>query len=135
MTGYGPVMPTLVSPFTVAARPADAPGGAPPFVGRTVFDKEFRGDLVAYGVVEMVYAAGAEGPLHYVALERIEGALHGRSGSFVLEHVGSMADGVPSLVLRVVRGSGTDELAGLTGSGTIVHAPDGERLELDYTLD
>lgn len=104
-------------------------------MGRTVFDKEFRGDLVARGVVEMVYAAGADGPLHYVALERIEGELAGRSGSFVLEHVGSMAGGVPSLVLTVVPGSGTDGLAGLTGSGTIVHAPDGERLELDYTLD
>lgn len=103
-------------------------------MGRTVFDKEFHGDLVARGVVEMVYAAGADGPLHYVALERIEGELAGRSGSFVLEHVGSMAGGAPSLVLTVVPGSGTDGLAGLTGSGTIVHAPDGERLELDYAL-
>jgi hypothetical protein len=127
-------MPSLVSPFTVAARPADAAEGAPPLVGRTVFDKEFQGDLVATGVVEMVYAAGAGGPLHYVALERIEGTLQGRSGAFVLQHVGSMSGGAPTLELTVVAGSGTEELAGLRGSGTIVHAPEGERLELDYEL-
>jgi hypothetical protein len=127
-------MPSLVSPFTVVARPSDPPAGEPPLVGRTVFDKEFTGPLVARGLVEMVYAAGAEGPLHYVALERIEGVLDGRSGTFVLQHVGSMAGGAPTLELTVVPGSGTGELVGLTGSGTIVHAPEGARLELDYAV-
>lgn len=127
-------MPSLVSPFTVVARPADPPAGEPPLLGRTVFDKEFTGPLTARGVVEMVYAAGADGPLHYVALERVEGELDGRSGTFVLQHDGSMAGGAPTLVITVVPRSGTGELSGLTGSGTIVHAPEGPRLELDYAL-
>ncbi|MFN8158250.1 MAG: DUF3224 domain-containing protein [Candidatus Nanopelagicales bacterium] len=127
-------MPSLVSPFTVVARPATAPAGGPPLLGRTVFDKQFTGPLVAHGVVEMVYAAGADGPLHYVALERIEGELEGRTGAFVLQHVGSMAGGAPSIELTVVPESGTGDLVGLRGTGTIVHAPEGTRLELDYDL-
>lgn len=128
-------MPHLVSPFTVVARPAEPPAGDPPTIGRTVFDKEFTGSLVARGVVEMVYAADAQGPLHYVALERIDGVLDGHEGAFVLQHIGSMAGGAPALELTVVPGSGTDALSGLTGRGTIVHAPEGARLELDYALD
>lgn len=124
-----------MSPFTVAARPADPPAGDVPKIGRTVFDKELTGPLVATGVVEMVYAAGAQGPLYYVALERIEGVLDGLEGAFVLQHVGSMAGGAPTLELTVVPGSGTGALSGLTGTGTIVHAADGARLELDYALD
>ncbi|HET7902291.1 MAG TPA: DUF3224 domain-containing protein [Candidatus Nanopelagicales bacterium] len=127
-------MPSIVSPFTVVARPADPPAGQPPFVGRTVFDKQFAGPLVATGVVEMVYAAGDDGPLQYVAIERIEGVLEGRSGAFALQHVGSMAGGVPTIVLTVVAGSGTGDLDGLSGGGTIVHTDDGARLELDYSL-
>lgn len=127
-------MPLIVSPFTVVARPADPPDGGAPTVGRTVFDKEFTGPLVARGIVEMVYAAGSQGPLHYVALERVEGSLDGLSGAFVLQHIGSMAGGRPTVELSVVDGSGTGDLEGISGSGTIVHAPEGPRLELHYEM-
>lgn len=127
-------MPSIVSPFTVAARPAEPPSGEPPMLGRTTFDKEFTGPLLARGVVEMTYAAGPDGPLAYVALERIEGELDGRRGSFVLQHVGSTAGGEHTIALTVLPRSGTGDLVGLEGSGTIVHLPDGPRLELDYEL-
>lgn len=51
-------------------------------------------------------------------LERIEGAVDGRKGSFVIKHeTGFDAKGISS-AFSVVEGSGTGELAGITGSGT-----------------
>ncbi|MFI7123285.1 DUF3224 domain-containing protein [Amycolatopsis sp. NPDC049868] len=51
-------------------------------------------------------------------LERIEGSLDGRRGSFVIKHdTGFDAQGITS-TFTVVEGSGTGELAGITGGGT-----------------
>ncbi len=129
-------MPSIRAPFTITARPAEAsePSGLP-MVGRTTFDKVFTGDaLEGTSVVHFVSSASESGPLSYVALERVEGSLDGRSGAFVLQHVGAIVDGVPSLDLSVVVGSGTGGLAGLTGRGTIEHTEAGAHLDLDYAL-
>jgi hypothetical protein len=50
-----------------------------------------------------------------VALERVTGSLHGREGSFVLQHSSTMARGVQQQTIAVVPDSGTSELRGLTG--------------------
>lgn len=128
-------MTLITAGFTIVARPGEAPAGAPPFVARTTFDKTFPGGaLTGSSVVEMVSVAAAEGPLAYVALERVEGTLDGRTGAFVLQHVGAIVDGTPSLALTVVVGSGTGELTGLVGHGTIQHTDAGACLDLDYSL-
>ena len=129
-------MPTIRVPFTITARPADA--GAPgdvPVVGLTTFDKVFSDPaLLGTSVVHMVSVVGGDGPLAYVALERVEAALDGVDGAFVLQHVGAITAGVPTLALQVVPGSGTGRLAELTGTGTIEHAADGAFLTLSYSL-
>ncbi|HEV7980650.1 DUF3224 domain-containing protein [Amycolatopsis sp.] len=52
-------------------------------------------------------------------LERIEGNVAGRKGSFVVRHeVGFDLNGLQG-TFTVVAGSGTGELSGLTGSGTV----------------
>ena len=66
-----------------------------------------------------------------MAQERITGTLAGRTGSFVLEHGASMGEGVETVQwARVVAGSGTGELGGLSGTGTVAH----ELLTLDVVL-
>ena len=45
--------------------------------------------------------------------------LNGRSGSFALQHTGTMTRGAPQLSVTVVPDSGTGELTGLTGRMTI----------------
>ena len=60
--------------------------------------------------------------------------LDGRVGAFVLQHVGTITSDGPVLRLDVVAGSGTDGLAGITGTGTIEHTEAGAHLELDYEL-
>ena len=129
-------MPTIRVPFSITARPSEpVASDDPPVVGITTFDKVFAGPgLTGSSVVRMVSAHDGNGPLAYVALERVQGRLGGVEGTFVLQHVGSISLGVPSLALVVVTGSGAAGLAGLSGTGTIEHDDDGAALALTYAL-
>lgn len=121
-----PVSATARGPFDVTlARQADA--GAHESLGRMTIDKRFHGDLEAASQGQMLSAGtGAKGSAGYVAIERVTGTLGGRRGSFVLQHSGTMNRGAPSLAITVVPDSGTDGLAGLTGTMTIDVAPGGK---------
>ena len=74
------------------------------------------------------------GSAAYVAVERVSGALHGRRGTFALQHIGTMTRGEPSLSITVVPDSGTGELVGLAGRLAIVVAEGKHSYELEYTL-
>ena len=104
-----------LEPIALHDEPAMGPG-----VGRLTLDKMYDGDLIAIGRGEMLSAMGAEqGSAAYVAIERITGTLHGRSGSFVIQHRGIMTRGAPDLVITVVPDSGTGELSGISGAMSI----------------
>lgn len=86
-------------------------------LGRMTLSKQINGDLCGTGKGQMLTAlTHQEGSAGYVAIERIHGSLHGRRGSFVLQHRGTMERGAKSLSIRIVPDSGTGELAGITGS-------------------
>jgi Protein of unknown function (DUF3224) len=104
-------------------------------LGRLTIEKRFAGDLEGTGQGQMLTAmTPVEGSAGYVAIERVTGRLHGRRGSFVLQHRGVMDHGRQELQISVVPDSGTDELAGLTGAMRI-EIEDGEHTyELDYAL-
>lgn len=93
-----------------------------PNLGRMTMDKTFQGDFVGIGKGEMITAAGTtvKESAAYSAVERLTGALHGRKGSFALQHTGIMDRGKPSLHITVVPDSGTGELLGLTGTLQII---------------
>ena len=76
----------------------------------------------------------ATGTAGYVALEQVTGSLNGRSGSFSLQHCGTMVDNKFELVVKVVPGSGTDELSGISGSMTIAIANGKHSWKFDYSL-
>ena len=104
-------------------------------LGRMTLDKTFRGDLEATSRGQMLTGMGAvKGSAGYVAIERVTGTLHGRRGSFVLQHLGTMDRGAQSLAVRVVPDTGTDELTGLAGTMTITVTPGRHDYELTYTL-
>jgi hypothetical protein len=113
--------------------PDDAAGG--PF-GRLFLDKQFHGDLDATSKGQMLASgAGTVGTSGaYVALEKVTGTLAGRRGSFVLQHNGTMSKGVASMLVTVVPDSGTEELAGLVGTMTIVIAGGTHSYEFAFTL-
>jgi hypothetical protein len=104
-------------PFEVKVTPLAWGGsGAPDGLGRMSIEKSFHGDLEAVSVGEMLTAISAtEGSAGYVAVERVSGSLSGRTGTFLLQHSGSMSRGQQSLSITVVPDSGTGDLAGLRG--------------------
>jgi len=105
-------------------------------LGRTTITKMFRGDLEGTSVVEMLSAmSDVQGSAGYVAIERVTGALHGLSGSFVLQHSGIMSRrGIPSLTVSVIPDSGTGALTGIAGTMTINIADGKHSYVFDYTL-
>jgi hypothetical protein len=104
-------------------------------LGHMSIDKQFHGDLEATSQGEMLSAMGhVKGSAGYVAIERVSGALHGRRGSFVLQHNATMTRGEPYMNIIVVPDSGTDELAGLSGKMLIIIADGKHSYEMDYTL-
>jgi hypothetical protein len=105
-------------------------------LGRMWLDKEFHGDLEATSRGQMLTAmTDVKGSAGYVAIERVRGTLRGRTGSFVLQHTGTMTRGAPSLTITVVPDSGTGELAGLNGQMTIIITDGMHSYELEYALD
>ena len=83
----------------------------------------------------MLSAGGAaKGSAGYVAMERVTGTLHGRKGSFVLQHSGTMTRGEPRLLIIVVPDSGTDQLAGLAGTMAIAISAGRHSYTFEYTL-
>ena len=114
---------------------AQAEGVGDPSIGRMSIAKRFHGELDATSLGEMlVYRSEIKGSAGYVAMERVTGTLAGRHGHFTLQHSGSMARGVPGLMLTVVADSATEELMGLTGAMTIEIIDGQHDYQLDYQL-
>jgi len=104
-------------------------------LGRMSIDKEFRGDLQATSKGEMLAAStDIKDSAGYVAIELVTGMLHGRRGSFVLQHNATMTRGAPYLNIVVVPDSGTEELTGLAGNMTIAIANGKHSYEFNYSL-
>ncbi|HET7584962.1 MAG TPA: DUF3224 domain-containing protein [Gemmatimonadaceae bacterium] len=124
-------------PFDVHLSPLEAynqdPGAG---IGRMGLDKRYHGGLEATSTGEMLSAGSARSSGGYVAIERVTGTLDGRRGSFALQHNATMDAGTPELNIIVVPGSGTGELAGLSGRMTIDIAAGGAHsYELEYELN
>jgi hypothetical protein len=107
--------------FEVSMQPlpnADVSSDA--MLGRFLLLKKFSGDLEAQARGQMLSAGTfTKGSAGYVAIDHVSGKLDGRQGGFILQHSGSMNRNVPTLIIMVVPDSGTDELAGLTGTLSI----------------
>jgi Protein of unknown function (DUF3224) len=102
---------------------------------RTRVGKTFSGDLTGQSMAELLMASAPSGSAIYVGIERLSGSLQGRIGSFVLAHDANMSSEGQSLTLTIMRDSGTGDLRGIHGTGTITIAPDGAHtLTLDYAL-
>lgn len=104
-------------------------------IGRYSLDKAYLGDLQAASAGEMLGAGNpATGTAGYVAIEQVTGSLHGRSGSFALQHFGSMQGGKFDLNIKAVPGSGTGELEGIAGELTITIESGKHSYLFEYTL-
>ncbi|HKN76010.1 MAG TPA: DUF3224 domain-containing protein [Candidatus Acidoferrum sp.] len=119
----------------LSAQKADNTAAESAKLGRMSIEKQFHGDLEGTSAGEML-SVGTEvkGSAGYVAMERVSGTLHGRTGTFALQHSGTMTRSEPQLSVTVVPDSGTGELLGIAGKLAIRIADGKHFYEFEYTL-
>jgi len=104
-------------------------------IARYSLDKVYRGDLEGASAGEMMGAGNvAAGTAGYVAVEEVTGILHGKSGSFALQHSSTMDGGKYEMNIRVVPGSGTGDLEGIAGTLTIIIDAGKHSYSFEYAL-
>ena len=104
-------------------------------LGRMLLHKRFSGELEGTGEGQMLTAVSdTPGSAGYVAIERFVGTLHGRAGSFVFQHSGSMNHGAQQLSISVVPGTGSGALAGIAGIFSLRIESGQHFYEFAYTL-
>ncbi|HEY6636186.1 MAG TPA: DUF3224 domain-containing protein [Solirubrobacterales bacterium] len=103
-------------------------------VSRVHIARTFTGDLEGESAAELLIAK-SEGGGGYVGHDRISGTLQGKTGGFVFQHTGVMGpEGVTNTGL-IVPGTGTGDLDGITGEGTMLADEEGQHtLTLVYEL-
>jgi hypothetical protein len=104
------------------------------WLGRLRVLKTFEGDLTGTARAEMLSFQAGDGSAGYVAIDRVEGELHGRRGTFVLQHSGLMDRGDGTLSVVVVPDSGTGELTGLRGTLEIANDAGAHSYTFTYEL-
>lgn len=127
-----------IGEFEVNLQPLEpyARGSESVSLGRMSIEKTFHGDLQATSKGEMLTAmTPVEGSAGYVAIEQVDGTLHGKRGTFVLQHSGMMRRGENRLFLEVVPDSGTGQLASLSGKMQIRIEDDKHFYAFAYSLD
>jgi hypothetical protein len=124
-------------PFDVKLTPQD--DKLDPTLGRMIIEKQFHGDLEATSKGQMFAAStDVKGSAGYVAIERVTGTLRTanglRTGSFTLQHSGTLTRGAPQLSVTVVPDSGAGELVGLTGKMAINIVEGKHSYDFEYAL-
>jgi Protein of unknown function (DUF3224) len=103
-------------------------------LSRVHISRSFSGDLEGASIAELLIAK-SEGGGGYVGHDRITGTLQGKSGGFVFQHSGLMGPEGVTNTGTIVPGSGSGELAGITGEGRMLADEEGNHtLTLEYEL-
>jgi Protein of unknown function (DUF3224) len=112
----------------------DLGGGAK--LTRASVTQTFEGDVAGNGAVEWLMVYRGDGTAHFVGLQRVQGSIGDRLGSFVLETVGDFDGANATWQGSVVRGTATGELEGLSGRATFgaPHGPTAS-FELEYSFE
>lgn len=127
-------MPHAKGPFDVKLTPQEGAADAP--IARMLLYKEFHGALEAVAHGEMMAAhEPLTGAGVYVAIDRVIGTLDGRSGSFLIAHRGIRNAEGQELSIVIVPGSGTGQLAGITGTVGIEIVGKEHYYSVDYEME
>lgn len=103
---------------------------AEPQLARVLVDKAYSGVMEGTSTAELTTCQPSEGSAGYVGTERFVGTVDGKSGTFVLQHGAVMSADGAEFWGHVVPGSGTGELAGISGTARLEH----ELITLDHEL-
>ncbi|SDD62369.1 DUF3224 domain-containing protein [Actinokineospora iranica] len=102
-----------------------------PVIAKADVRNTFEGDIVGAGTLTYLLAYPKD-YASFVGIQRVTGALGGKTGQFILQTEGVVDGGPPSSTWFVVPGSATGELVGLRGKGTVVAL---DATTAEYTLD
>ena len=101
---------------------------------RVHISRTFSGDLEGSSTAEILIAK-SEGGGGYLGHDLITGTLDGRAGGFVIQHGGIMGPEGITNTGTIVPGTGSGELEGITGEGTLLADEEGNHtLTLEYKL-
>jgi Protein of unknown function (DUF3224) len=107
-----------------------------PALAHAKIGNRYHGDLEAEGSARSLMIYRSTDSAEFTGLERVTGRLGERSGSFVVRTGGVYEDGMVTYDWAIVPGSGTGELRGLRGAGTVTWAQgESGSLAFDYDLD
>ena len=95
-------------------KPFDEIDGGPKLTRASVL-YEFAGEIAGEGRLEYLMSYLHDASAVFSGYQRFVGRIGGREGSFVFQHGGRFAAGVVTDTWRVVPGSGTGDLQGITG--------------------
>lgn len=119
-------------PFDVKLAPQPSDDAS---LGRMSLDKHYHGDLDATGTGQMLTGGDFKtGSAAYVAMEKVTGTLKGRTGTFLMQHSGTLTRGSQQLSIIIVPDSGTGQLAGIAGKMDVKITEGKHSYELEYTL-
>ncbi|MEJ7763307.1 MAG: DUF3224 domain-containing protein [Thermomicrobiales bacterium] len=118
----------------------DGPAEGPP-IARVAVTKVFRGEVEAESTATLLMCQASDGGAGYVGMERVVGTIGSRRGSFVIQHGATTGEPGESTEPnervapgRVVPGSGTGDLRGITGAVSFQHSAEGATFRMDFTL-
>jgi hypothetical protein len=108
-------------------------------VARYELDKTWVGDFVGSSQGEMLASqTESTGAMAYVAMEQMTGTLGGRTGTFYFAHRATMTKGDAAsseMHVVVVKGTGTGQLADISGNLEITIDPNGKHsYDFQYEL-
>ena len=105
-------------------------------LARATVAQTFSGDISGSGRADWLMVYREDKTADFAGYLRVDGGIGDRSGSLVLQSTGEFDGKEAAGPLEVVRGSGTGQLAGIAGTGTL-RAPMGSEptVSLDYDFE
>ena len=102
-----------------------------PRLTRASVTKTYTGDIEGQAQIEYLMMYRSDGSATFVGLERVVGRIGDKTGTFVLQHIGTFESGQAKAAYSVIPGSATGDLHGLRGDGT---SAVGHGMEHPFTL-
>jgi hypothetical protein len=128
----------ITIPFQVTGwdvTPYDEKPGSPT-LSRVAVKKTFDCELKGESTAQLLMCASEDGSAGYTVMERVEGCLCGRAGSFVMIHGATHTPQETSRALGfIMPNSGTGELEGISGTVEFKTDEKGKNIILDFVLE
>jgi Protein of unknown function (DUF3224) len=97
---------------------------------------QYHGDIEGEATYSGITIYEPSGAATLLSVQRIVGQLGDRKGSFVVQIDGTVDEsGGSEATWKVLKGSGTDQLAGLTGKGGFVYTASQNEYTLTYDFE